>query len=192
MGNDSDLLLNVGLHDAIDDLRAENERLLGLIASVKAIDIVFDGPPSHESGRFVEVENMVGASINVGTWIDRGDGLWALRVYALVGEPEKEVETVRVPVSVTRRTDDEGTISLDACGFTTVRLCRHCGVLVAGGPTACMACVRYYEALARELEADDRWECLGHPAGPYDPMGQMVYCDGSCRRVRGTRCGEEE
>lgn len=34
------------------------------------IDIVFDGPPSsHESGRFVEVENEAGASIGVGTWI---------------------------------------------------------------------------------------------------------------------------
>jgi hypothetical protein len=25
-------------------------------------------------------------------------------------------------------------------------------------------------------------ECQGHPAGPYDPMGQTVYCDGACRR----------
>lgn len=24
-------------------------------------------------------------------------------------------------------------------------------------------------------------ECQGHPAGPNDPMGQTVYCDGSCR-----------
>lgn len=22
--------------------------------------------------------------------------------------------------------------------------------------------------------------CEGHPAGPYDPMGETVYCDGSC------------
>ena len=28
-----------------------------------------------------------------------------------------------------------------------------------------------------------RPECLGHPAGPGDPMGETVYCDGSCRRV---------
>lgn len=25
-------------------------------------------------------------------------------------------------------------------------------------------------------------ECEGHPAGPFDPMGETVYCDGSCRR----------
>lgn len=24
-------------------------------------------------------------------------------------------------------------------------------------------------------------ECMGHPAGPFDPMGQTVYCDGTCR-----------
>jgi hypothetical protein len=23
-------------------------------------------------------------------------------------------------------------------------------------------------------------ECEGHPAGPNDPMGETVYCDGSC------------
>lgn len=27
-------------------------------------------------------------------------------------------------------------------------------------------------------------ECEGHPAGPYDPMGETVYCDGSCKVVR--------
>lgn len=44
------------------------------------IDVVFDGPPSHESGRFVEVEDPNGQNISVGQWIDRGDGLWALRI----------------------------------------------------------------------------------------------------------------
>lgn len=44
------------------------------------IDVVFDGPPSHESGRFVEVENERGEGVSVGEWIDRGDGMWALRI----------------------------------------------------------------------------------------------------------------
>lgn len=44
------------------------------------IDIVFDGPPSHESGRFVEVENADGKSIKAGEWIERPDGFWALRL----------------------------------------------------------------------------------------------------------------
>lgn len=30
---------------------------------------------------------------------------------------------------------------------------------------------------------DEQRECRGHPAGPYDPPGQTVYCDGSCRAV---------
>ena len=47
------------------------------------IDILFDGPPSHESGRFVEVEDESGKSINIGDWIKRSDGLWALRINAI-------------------------------------------------------------------------------------------------------------
>ena len=43
------------------------------------IDIVFDGPPSHESGRFVEVEDEAGASIRIGEWLKREDGFWVLR-----------------------------------------------------------------------------------------------------------------
>ena len=46
----------------------------------KYIDIVFDGPPGPCSGRFVEVENDLGESIRIGEWVDRGDGLWALRI----------------------------------------------------------------------------------------------------------------
>ena len=44
------------------------------------IDIVFDGPPGHESGRFVEVEDETGKSIRLGEWVKRDDGYWALRI----------------------------------------------------------------------------------------------------------------
>lgn len=44
------------------------------------MDVVFDGPPSHESGRFVETEDPQGCSFNAGEWIDRKDGYWALRI----------------------------------------------------------------------------------------------------------------
>ena len=44
------------------------------------VDIVFDGPPDAESGRFVEVENSQGKSIKYGEWIERPDGYWALRI----------------------------------------------------------------------------------------------------------------
>jgi hypothetical protein len=45
----------------------------------RTIDIVFDGPPSHESGRFVEVESPAGKSIRFGEWVQREDGYWVLR-----------------------------------------------------------------------------------------------------------------
>lgn len=44
------------------------------------IDIVFDGPPSNESGRFVEVENERGESVRFGKWVHRPDGYWVLRI----------------------------------------------------------------------------------------------------------------
>lgn len=48
--------------------------------SAPFIDIVFDGPPSHDSGRFVEVEDESGKSISIGEWVKRDDGYWTLRV----------------------------------------------------------------------------------------------------------------
>lgn len=42
--------------------------------------IVFDGPPGPESGRFVEVENAQGASVNAGEWVERPNGWWELRI----------------------------------------------------------------------------------------------------------------
>lgn len=59
------------------------------------LDVVFDGPPSHESGRFVEVE-VDGRSVSAGEWVDRGDGYWALRLrvrrssYQTNGEKERQ------------------------------------------------------------------------------------------------------
>jgi hypothetical protein len=31
------------------------------------------------------------------------------------------------------------------------------------------------------FESED--DCEGHPAGPFDPLGETVYCDGSCRYI---------
>ena len=44
------------------------------------IDILFDGPPGPDGGRFVEVEDANHQSLRLGEWIERGDGYWALRV----------------------------------------------------------------------------------------------------------------
>lgn len=50
---------------------------------MNAINIIFDGPPSHVSGRFIEVEDDSGQSISVGEWVERDDGYWALRITEL-------------------------------------------------------------------------------------------------------------
>jgi hypothetical protein len=65
---------------------------------MKYVDIVFDGPPSHESGRFVEVENESGVSVNVGEWIKRDDGYWALRIKSL--DPPKPAGVIARPGDV--------------------------------------------------------------------------------------------
>lgn len=44
------------------------------------VDILFDGPPAHESGRFVEVEDEEGKGLSFGEWIQRDDGYWVLRI----------------------------------------------------------------------------------------------------------------
>lgn len=62
----------------------------------KYIDIVFDGPPAHESGRFIEVENPAGASIRVGEWVERVDGLWALRIPQLPTPNDRTAEAERI------------------------------------------------------------------------------------------------
>lgn len=52
------------------------------------VDVVFDGPPSARSGRFVECEDEHGCGTKAGGWIDRGDGTWALRIQLPSGVPE--------------------------------------------------------------------------------------------------------
>jgi NTP pyrophosphatase (non-canonical NTP hydrolase) len=46
----------------------------------EAINIIFDGPPGPEAGRFVEIETDDGKSLNVGEWIEKSGGMWALRI----------------------------------------------------------------------------------------------------------------
>ena len=44
----------------------------------EAVYVIFDGPPSHESGRFVEVETEDGKSISVGKWENYSGEYWRL------------------------------------------------------------------------------------------------------------------
>lgn len=52
----------------------------------ETIDIVFDGPPAHESGRFVDTCDLNGEPIGVGEWVDRENDLWALRIVTASGQ----------------------------------------------------------------------------------------------------------
>lgn len=58
------------------------------------IDIVFYGPPAHESGHFIEVENPEGASICVGEWVEREDGYWVLRIPSRAAILEEAAATI--------------------------------------------------------------------------------------------------
>ena len=49
-------------------------------ALTRQIDVVFDGPPGPNAGRFVEVEDESGRSVDVGKWVERSDGYFALRI----------------------------------------------------------------------------------------------------------------
>ena len=52
------------------------------------LDIVFDGHPSPEGAKFVEVEDSRGRSIDFGEWVHLPDGYWALRIPSEVRRPK--------------------------------------------------------------------------------------------------------
>ena len=58
------------------------------------IDVVFDGPPGPEAGRFVEVEDASGKSVKFGEWVHQEDGYWALRFPSSQPEPSGELEAL--------------------------------------------------------------------------------------------------
>ena len=72
------------------------------------LEIVFDGPPSHESGRFVECE-VDGKSVNAGDWIERSDGLWALRLFprSMPAEVVEVVEALRPFAHIAEWSDED-------------------------------------------------------------------------------------
>ena len=46
--------------------------------ATQTIHVVFDGPPEHVAGRFVEVETPDGQGVHAGEWKQREDGYWVL------------------------------------------------------------------------------------------------------------------
>ena len=73
--------LNAQLVHALEQLAHTNPSPEGHPAPAPGdVYVVFDGPPSHESGRFVECEDAEGHGINAGEWVERPNGWWALRI----------------------------------------------------------------------------------------------------------------
>ena len=67
---------------AAEALADEIEELRATLEDPDEIDILFDGPPGHDSGRFVEAE-VNGHSTGEGKWFQRGD-YWVLRFKAVL------------------------------------------------------------------------------------------------------------
>lgn len=58
--------------------------------------VVFDGPPSHESGRFVEVENESGQGRGGLVWDEMTDGYWRLGPFVDAREIQRQVLEARI------------------------------------------------------------------------------------------------
>lgn len=48
--------------------------------SARYLDFVFTGPPDHTMPQLIEVEDEQGKSVQVGTWLQREDKAWVLRL----------------------------------------------------------------------------------------------------------------
>ena len=96
--------------------------------STRIIDIVFDGPPSHESGRFVEVEEC-GKSINFGDWVQRPDGYWVLRFAAWEGNvlPETELQAIAAKLRDVEADRDTLKAAVDVFGDRLTARCAELG-----------------------------------------------------------------
>ena len=54
--------------------------------------VIFDGPPTHEAGRFVEVENTEGKSVSTNCeWVEQSNGYWALGPFYDCTSPEPNI-----------------------------------------------------------------------------------------------------
>ncbi len=57
---------------------ANREKLADAETRIVPVHVIFDGPPSHQFPRFVEVETPTGRGVRLGQWVNKGDGYWAL------------------------------------------------------------------------------------------------------------------
>lgn len=67
----------------------------------------------------------------------------------------------------------------DGRSWRAVSALERRGLLTLNGAGTARITLAGTEALDDAEDADEP-ECEGHPAGPFDPMGETTYCDGSC------------
>lgn len=74
--------------------------------------VIFDGPPSHESGRFVEVEDSAGQGVGLTgrKWEQRSGGLWSLGPFASESDLLNTHRDALAPIQaiVDAQAEDEG------------------------------------------------------------------------------------
>jgi hypothetical protein len=54
----------------------------------RCLNLIFDGPPSHDGPRLIEVEDDSGRSVRAGAWVERPDGTWVRLTPSDFVEPE--------------------------------------------------------------------------------------------------------
>ena len=109
------------------------------------IDIVFAGPPGHEACRFVEVEDASGRSFSFGTWIERPDKYWSLRIPS----PDAELLTLAAHYHVAGTTVG---LDIDKCAKCGLDL-RHVVHSHAALDAADQKRATHLAAIAKAIEA---------------------------------------
>jgi hypothetical protein len=78
-------------------------------AEARDLFVVFDGPPSHDSGRFVELEDAKGRGVGgVAEWKQREDGYWTLGPFRAGADSDAAIvlAALYAPFSTSDGSDD--------------------------------------------------------------------------------------
>ena len=160
----------------------------------KPINIIFDGPPGPESGRFIEVETDDGKSINIGEWSEIcRSGIWALRITELPeGSMDKSVEAKYIASVMVM-----GTESLSPNIYTELENALRDICEARSIPNEFLADI-YKRVSGKKNHASDcaTSEAPAHMPGSCDcdvkmgcPVCGSPIVDGKCSDVGGKNCG---
>ncbi len=132
------------------------------------INIVFDGPPGPEAGRFVDSETDDGKGIRVGEWIERPDGTWALRITNFIGIQEPTIPTAR-RVLIEAFVDDPGFRDVYLANIACCLMDEQGGAKIAGDFKIGEVRDRYAEHIMNHLFNPRELLCTSRTCPPPDP-----------------------